>query len=103
MQLNGGDVVVLTPDGYDRLDASRRQAGASASRIQSLSQRLAAATAFLDELEQALAELPACPVGQDDSCGGAPDRARRRVLAMVMARPGPLTPDSSAVMPAPGR
>jgi hypothetical protein len=102
-QLDGADVVVLTPDEYERLDASRRQAGANASRIRSLSQKLAAATEFFDELEQALADLPACLPGQAGSCGEAPDCARRRVLAMVMARPGPvLTPGSPAVTSAPG-
>lgn len=50
-QLDVADVLLLTHDEYEH----RRQAGAHASRVQSLSQRLAAVTAFLGELGQAVA------------------------------------------------
>jgi hypothetical protein len=87
-RLDGADVVLLTPDEYERLDASRRQAGARVSRVRSLSQTLAAATAFLNELEEAVADLPACLPAQSEGCDEPADCARRRGLAMLTARPG---------------
>lgn len=67
-QLDGVEMVLLTQDAYERLEAARRQGGAQANRIRSLSQKLSDATAFLDDLERAVAELPVCQLGHSGSC-----------------------------------
>jgi hypothetical protein len=88
MRLDGADAVVLTPDEYERLDASRRQTGANASRIRSLSMKLTVATEFLDELEQAVAVLPSCLPVLTKGCDEPAQCARRRVVEMLATRPG---------------
>jgi len=82
-------MVLLTQDAYERLEAARRQGGAQANRIRSLNQKLSETTAFLDGLERAVAELPACQLGHPGSCRKAgTDCVRHRVLAMLQAHPG---------------
>ena len=93
----GAEVVVLEPAAYERLDATRRQVGAQASRIRALRQSLLEATAFLDELEQTLLELPACDLEPAGDCleDGGCERSeagcvRERLLGLLGARPEPL-------------
>jgi hypothetical protein len=67
--LDGAEVIVLPPDDYERLDSIRRQAGAQATRIHSLRQQLANATATLDAIAAAVRHARhAAPDTQPDAC-----------------------------------
>jgi hypothetical protein len=84
IRLNGTDVVLLSQDDYDRLDAIRRQAGAQASRIHALREQLADATAVLDTIERA--------AGRADCAHGADERGmpclREEVLSVLPSSAG---------------
>jgi hypothetical protein len=88
-QFDGVQVVVLDEDAYERLEAARRQAGAQANQIRSLKQKLKEVRTFLDELDQAVADLPACQDLCEGETSGAPQPgcARRAVMALLVARP----------------
>lgn len=68
--LDGAEVIVLPLDDYERLDSIRRQAGAQATRIHSLRQQLAHATATLDAIAAAVrhARHATSPDTQPDAC-----------------------------------
>jgi len=78
-QLDGSEVVVLTPDAYEQLDAIRRQAGAQATRIHALRERLAEATAALEEIAEA-ARHGDCPERSSD-------RSSRCLRDIVLSMP----------------
>ena len=82
MQLDGIEVVVLSADAFERLDALRRQAGAHSDRARALQQQLTAATAALEEIRQAV---------EQDGCAGKPGDSciRETILTILAAHTGP--------------
>jgi hypothetical protein len=85
MQLDGTEVVVLSPDAFERLDALRRQVGAHSNRARALQQQLTAATATLEEIREAV---------EQDGCAAEPGHAgdsciRETIMAILAAHTGP--------------
>jgi hypothetical protein len=84
MRLDGTEVVVLSADAFERLDALRRQVGAHSNRARALQQQLTAATATLEEIRHAV-EQDGCAAetgNADDSC------VRETILAILAAHAG---------------
>jgi hypothetical protein len=79
IRLDGRELVLLSPDDFDRLDTIRRQSGALTARVSALRQQLAEATAALSEIDQAVA-LTGCSIEQP---GGRPACLRDRILAIL--------------------
>jgi len=84
MRLDGTEVVVLSADAFERLDALRRQVGAHSNRARALQQQLTAASATLEEIRHAV---------EQDGCaaelGNAGDSSiRETILAILAARAG---------------
>jgi len=85
MQLDGTEVVVLSSDAFERLDALRRQVGAHSNRARALQQQLTAATAILEEIGEAV-EQAGCTAESGhpgDSC------LRETILTILTAHMGP--------------
>lgn len=78
-RLEGTEVVVLSPEAYERLDGIRRQAGAQGNRVHALRQQLAAATATLEEIRLAAGQVE-CAAGPEDPGAGC---IRARLLAIL--------------------
>jgi hypothetical protein len=70
--VDGEDVVLLSPEEFQKLDGFRRQSGAQAMRLRSLNLRVTALQSRLDDVRVIAESMPpcshpACPAG----CGCA--------------------------------
>jgi hypothetical protein len=57
--IQGVEVIVVSPQDYERFSGYRRQVGAQAAQIRSLKQALTDATALLEQVEQLCVEMEA--------------------------------------------
>jgi hypothetical protein len=79
-------VIVLTPDEYERLDASRRQIGAKNSRIQTLNHELQQAISLLAQIEDVLTDERSVDGHADHR---APCRLQTALLDIIRTRRHP--------------
>ncbi|MFJ8431164.1 hypothetical protein ACIQ9P_07660 [Kitasatospora sp. NPDC094019] len=96
--LNGVQVVVLTPEQYDGLEATRRQLGGLRTQVSRMKQELRRGRDLLSEAEHLLASLP--PDLLEGTEGGtAPGRGVPQLLTAIRAAlppdPAPATGSAS--------
>lgn len=89
LQVEGTEMVVLTAQDYEKLAGQRRHAGAQASRNRALRDQLEKLnSSHVDEIERAVAELPACPTTPCQGCAPSGDAcAREALIDAVKNRP----------------
>ncbi|MBV1853829.1 hypothetical protein [Catellatospora tritici] len=74
--LDGEEFILLSPDEYERLDASRRQVGAALARVRQVSHALGTARTALDAVDAVLADA-ACTCADAGKCAICLIRAAR--------------------------
>ncbi|MFJ4094362.1 hypothetical protein ACIPYS_22500 [Kitasatospora sp. NPDC089913] len=82
--LHGVQVVVLSPEQYDGLEANRRQLGGLRTQVSRMKQELHRGRGLLSEAEQVLARLPADLLEGLDG-GTAPGRGVPELLGDIRA------------------
>ncbi|GHJ43999.1 hypothetical protein Cs7R123_13410 [Catellatospora sp. TT07R-123] len=74
--VDGEEFILLSPEEYERLDASRRQVGAALARVRQVSHALGTARAALTAVDTALAAEP-CTCADTGTCPVCRIRAAR--------------------------
>jgi hypothetical protein len=83
IELDGTEMVVLSPDAYERLDGMRRHVGAHANRVRALQRQLSVASAVIEELRQAAGQ----PGDAQDGDPAGNGVFRDRILKILAAHP----------------
>ncbi|MDI1461657.1 hypothetical protein QEZ54_11795 [Catellatospora sp. KI3] len=73
---DGEEFILLSPDEYERLDASRRQVGAALARVRQVSHALGTARTALDAVDAVLADA-GCACAGTGTCAVCRIRAAR--------------------------
>lgn len=81
MTFKGAEVIVLEPEVYAQLDASRRQLGAKMHQVGSLKRQLQTAVELLDLLDHQVEEMPGCDRSEPGDGACCPKHALAVLLA----------------------